>query len=728
VCRAPATPDQEALWWAHQGDASPATLNLHWRLSLDGEVDAGSLRLAWAALVQRHEALRTGFSLRAGSLLQEVRATAAGSLALVAWDDDDGELCERLGQELHGRRFDLGRPPLARAVLLRAGARRELHVCGHRAVLDDACLPVLLRDLFTAYRALSRGHVPAFDVDPVPFRVFAAEEREALDQGRWRASEEHWRSELAGARPARLAASPTHGWRGDLDVAVLRVPLSDEAAGAVRSLGADRGAEPVAVCLAALRAVLGRAQAGAPTAVGIVAPNRLTVRDQAIVGPLANTVAVAGRVDAADSLRTLVTRARRTMEAVRRHGHVPLPAVLAALDGDGRRRMRAGPAIVLLGREEPETTPALAGVPLRSLPRAGSGAGGDVGVQVGVVTSRAGLALELEYRTALFDRRTIAALASDLDRTVALAARAPDLEAGAVPVRTRTVAVAPEEAPPAGGVPPASPGLAAGGERSRSSLVTLRAGARPHVHLFHPGGGGTAHYQALVAALPARWTVTASDDSGQGDTIEDLAERYVRDVLSSMGPPDVLGGWSMGGLLAYEAVRQLRGTVGRPPALLLVDSPPPVGYGPEPDGRRVIEGFAESLWMSLSLRRFRPLEVDAADGEAMCALAAGLWRAGEAAGPDFLLQRLEEYRRHLRAVLRYVCADRVPVPAVVVAAELDEPHLDEWRRRLVPGTPVVRVEGGHFDVLRTPLVAEVARLLTSLADERTRNSLPPGDA
>src|SRR5207245_3817937 len=78
----------------------------------------------------------------------------------------------------------------------------------------------------------------------------------------------------------------------------------------------------------------------------------------------------------------------------------------------------------------------------------------------------------------------------------------------------------------------------------RSSLVRLRVAERPHVHLFHAGGGGSHAYRALAEALPARWTVTASDDLGVADSIPGMAELYLEELVAEDGVPDVLGGWS----------------------------------------------------------------------------------------------------------------------------------------------------------------------------------------
>jgi thioesterase domain-containing protein len=613
---------------------------LHRRLALDLAVDAGLLGRAWAAVVDRHEVLRTGFPGGERRMWDTVPA-AAGA---VAWDEDDAELGERLGGELAALALDPAQPPLARAVLARAGARRELHFCGHRAALDERGMSVLLDDLLGACGALAGGEPPAFAGEPV--RPAAGRPSAPLPPG---------------ARPAHLAGAP--GGSGGPAVAVLRAPLGEAASAALASAGA------AAAVLAALRAVLARTAPAVPLAIGLVVDG-----DPA-------TVAVTAAVLPTDTLGEIAAAARTAVQEA---------ATAPAMGG-------AGPSLVVLARE------ARAPAGTRALPGAGIDAG--TAVQVAAVAGPDGAALELAYRPAQYDRRTIAVLAADLERMLALTVRAPHLRVGAVPVRSAAAPAMPDPPP-------------AGGEARRTSLVTLRRAGRPHLHLFHPGGGGTAHYQALAASLPPQWTVTASEDPGAGDSIEELAEREVRDLLAEIGVPDVLGGWSMGGALAYEAARRLAGAR---PALLVLDGLPPVNHGPAPSDRQVMDSFAESLWAGLGLRRFRPVVLDAGDGEAVCALAAGLGRAGERARPEWLLARLDEYRRHLRAGLAYVRDEPVAAPAVLVAAALSEEHVDEWRRRL-PGARVQRVDGGHFDVLRPPLVGQVAALARGLATAQSPGS------
>jgi len=89
------------------------------------------------------------------------------------------------------------------------------------------------------------------------------------------------------------------------------------------------------------------------------------------------------------------------------------------------------------------------------------------------------------------------------------------------------------------------------------------AGSTPWF-MVHPGAAGAEAYQGLVEALPAELDIYALDsyhlkfNAGERDSIKDLASLYVA-ALQNIYPkgPVFLGGWSLGGLLAYEMAIQL---------------------------------------------------------------------------------------------------------------------------------------------------------------------------
>ncbi|MBJ7328821.1 MAG: SDR family NAD(P)-dependent oxidoreductase, partial [Solirubrobacteraceae bacterium] len=89
---------------------------------------------------------------------------------------------------------------------------------------------------------------------------------------------------------------------------------------------------------------------------------------------------------------------------------------------------------------------------------------------------------------------------------------------------------------------------------------TLREGADDEapLFLFHPAGGTTAVYQPLADLLPPGAAVIGFERIDHLDTIEAKAAFYL-ETIRSLQPegPYRLGGWSLGGCLAYDAARQL---------------------------------------------------------------------------------------------------------------------------------------------------------------------------
>ena len=115
--------------------------------------------------------------------------------------------------------------------------------------------------------------------------------------------------------------------------------------------------------------------------------------------------------------------------------------------------------------------------------------------------------------------------------------------------------------------------------RPAGSLVRLTDRPGPELVLFHPVGGSVASYAGLSLAWPGpvRAFQSAALASGADQapaSLAAMADQYRRE-LSSAAPsgPYLLGGWSMGGVLAYEAGRQLAGA-GHSVAVVLIDSRP----------------------------------------------------------------------------------------------------------------------------------------------------------
>ncbi|MCA1682348.1 MAG: condensation domain-containing protein, partial [Actinobacteria bacterium] len=130
-------------------------------------------------MVEHHDALRMRFECVDGRWRQDnmpVEPVDVVQLCDLSEVDSDGQavVMARVAEEVHSS-FDLGRPPLLRAVLfdLGAGQRPALFVVVHHLVVDGVSWRILLEDLDAAYRQVVRGKGVRLGLKTTSFRDWA---------------------------------------------------------------------------------------------------------------------------------------------------------------------------------------------------------------------------------------------------------------------------------------------------------------------------------------------------------------------------------------------------------------------------------------------------------------------------------------------------------------------------------------------------------------------------
>ena len=304
---APAAPDyalssaQHRLWLLHQLPGGETAYNIPYGLEIEGEdVDTAALQAAIAAIVARHEALRTAFVLDAGEPRQRIVASANVAAVPVEVVDYRGmtttaaeEHAAATAEALARRPFDLAGPPLMRVAVVRMPAatrpRTLLLIVVHHIVGDGWSMTVLIRELNAVYQARRVGDALSLPPLPLQYKDYSEWER-GQD---WSALEAWWVEKLAGT-PERIllpydARPPAErDFRGDTVEASLEIPTAE----ALRALGAARGATLAHVLLGLFQLSLYKLSGQRDLCVGLSFANRNRKELENLIGFFVNLVPI----------------------------------------------------------------------------------------------------------------------------------------------------------------------------------------------------------------------------------------------------------------------------------------------------------------------------------------------------------------------------------------------------------------------------------------------------
>ncbi|SDD36728.1 amino acid adenylation domain-containing protein [Actinokineospora iranica] len=333
--RVPASFAQRRLWFLHRFEPVGATYNIPLALRLSGPLDAPALRAAVSDVAARHETLRTVFGQDADGPYQivldaeppfETRAVTAAALP--------DALAEAAAHE-----FDLAADVPLRVWLFRlAPDEHALLVLVHHIAGDGWSVPVLARDLATAYAARSAGTVPDWAPLPVQYADYTLWQRSYLGDESDPASPlarqlAYWRAALADL-PAEL----------DLPFDRPRPAVAAHRGGRVRyEVGADTHrkivelarqaqASPFMVVQAVVATLLSRLGAGDDIPLGTPVAGRTDDRLDGLVGFFVNTLVLRADLSGDPTARELVARVRETDLAAYAHQDVPFERLVELVD------------------------------------------------------------------------------------------------------------------------------------------------------------------------------------------------------------------------------------------------------------------------------------------------------------------------------------------------------------------------------------------------------------
>jgi amino acid adenylation domain-containing protein len=433
---------QEQLWFIDRFAPGLPTYNIPIALQLSGTLDTAALRRGLAAVVARHEALRTRLgTVDGGRPAQVISAPAAVPLGVTDLPQltpgpRQAALREFITAEA-ARPFSLAEGPLLRASLIQlAETEHVLLLVVHHVVFDGWSARVLVRDLAALYEQEASGEPAGLGELPVQFADYALWERHRLSGSFLSDLEDYWRSALAGFETVQLPTDRPRPVVDNFAGAIAQRMTGPGLLGSLQELSRREGTTLFVALMAGLQALLQRYTGQRDLVVGTVSANRSMGELTPMVGFLVNTLPIRADLSGDPTFTELLARLRAATVGAYAHQDLPFGKMVETL-GVERDPSRAPVFQIALTYAERDSTP------VRGADVAFTVTDLVVGIDAAkfdltfLAEARGdGLWFECSYKTALFDAATIERMLAHLEVLLRGAASDPAARLSQLPVLT----------------------------------------------------------------------------------------------------------------------------------------------------------------------------------------------------------------------------------------------------------------------------------------------------
>ncbi|QRN99308.1 amino acid adenylation domain-containing protein [Archangium violaceum] len=427
---------QQRLWYLHQLAPGNTAYNNPSAFRLTGTLDVGVLQAALDELVNRHEVLRSTFTLSEQGPVQVIHPPRTLPMPLVEVTGETPEAREaellRLCREETCRPFDLEHGSPFRALLLRLQPEEHvLCLVMHHAVSDGWTSLVLAGEMSALYTAFASGRPSPLSPLPIQYADYAAWQRRWLQGPVLEAQLDWWKEQLAGVPPLELPVDrprpAVQSHAGAWHFFSLPKALSES----LLTLGRREGATPYMTLLALYQLLLHRYSGQEDFAVGSPVAGRTRPETEVLIGCFVNTLALRARLSGSPTFRELLGRVKRDALGAYAHQETPYESVVEALRLP-RDLSRSPLCQVMMNlHNTPEVKGALPGMKLGGVEVSPEASKCDLALEAW--ETREGLRCRFEYATALFEPATVERMAAHLVSLAESVVSAPDARVGELP-------------------------------------------------------------------------------------------------------------------------------------------------------------------------------------------------------------------------------------------------------------------------------------------------------
>jgi amino acid adenylation domain-containing protein len=320
---------QQRLWFINQLEGENCIYNVPFFWQLHGILNITALEKAITEIIQRHEVLRTTFSVVDGTPIQVIHPHPQLIMQVLDWcqlpEKDQLKTAQQLAIEELQQPFDLSKPPLLRVKLLQLADQSHLLLLViHHIVCDGWSMDIFRRELCTLYTAFCTVKPSPLPQLSLQYVDFAQWQRQWLQGEVLQTQLNYWQKQLTAVPP--LLELPTDRPRQRVQSFKGRsifLKLNQDLTQKLKRLSQQSATTLFMTLLAAFTLLLSRYSRQEDIVVGSAIANRNRREIEPLIGFFVNTLALRTNLQGNPTFLELLKRVRQvTLDA---YDHQDLP-------------------------------------------------------------------------------------------------------------------------------------------------------------------------------------------------------------------------------------------------------------------------------------------------------------------------------------------------------------------------------------------------------------------
>lgn len=323
---------QQRLWFLNQYMGPNAVYNMPLALRINGKLDCNILIKSIKEIINRHESLRTRFSLVDKEIVQVI-SPSTSEIAVENISDEE-ELKSIYYQERNFL-FNLSSDSLCRVRVLNKQSENIhiLLVTMHHSISDGWSLAVFFKELVSLYQSFTNHQPSSLKPLKIQYADYAQWQRQWLQGEVLLKQLDYWRKQLSGSSP--LLTLPTdrprpiqQTYRGGMQEFSLSQTLSNH----LQNLSRSHGVTLFMSLLAAYALLLARYAGQEDISIGTPIANRTRKETESLIGFFVNTLVM--RCDLSDdpSFIDLLKQVREVALQAYAHQDIPFEQLVEELN------------------------------------------------------------------------------------------------------------------------------------------------------------------------------------------------------------------------------------------------------------------------------------------------------------------------------------------------------------------------------------------------------------